>query len=94
MRLSGDQVKQGIFHPNQLVRSIALRHFSKPLSQDPTTMSLAIQAFDMHGWDQAFELVWEIGELVQTEDTLLWLSPILPRVHSLGHLDGLLDFVE
>lgn len=80
MRLTPDQVKQGILNPSLLVRSMALRYFSESFSTDPTVMPCAVQALQRHGWDQAFEPVWEVGKLVQTEETLLWFIDELNRL--------------
>ena len=50
MRLSAEQVKQGIVHPERIVRDCALRYFSESISGDPTAMPLAIQAIEACGW--------------------------------------------
>ena len=50
MRLTADQVKQGIQHPERLVRDAAVRYFSQAFSNDPTVMPLAIKAVETHGW--------------------------------------------
>jgi hypothetical protein len=46
MRLTDDQIKQGIIHPEQLVRDVAVRYFSESFSSDPTVMPLVIQAIE------------------------------------------------
>ena len=73
MRLTADQVKQGVLHPERLVRDATVRYFSQAFSDDPTVMPLAIKAVEIHGWADAFEFSWEIGRLAQTEETLVWL---------------------
>ncbi len=80
MKLSADQVKQGILSPEQLVRDVALRYFSESFSPDPTIMPLAIQAIETYGWKEAFHLTHSLSDLVQTEDTLLWLIDQLNRL--------------
>ena len=80
MRLTTDQVKQGILHPEQLVRDVALRHFTESFSPDPTIMPLAIQAIQTYGWEEAFRLAHGLSDLVQTEETFLWLIDQLNRL--------------
>jgi hypothetical protein len=79
MRLTTDQVKEGIVHPERLVRDAAVRYFAQAFSDDPTVMPLAIKAVETHGWADAFEFSWEIGHLAQTEETLVWLMDQLGR---------------
>jgi hypothetical protein len=80
MRLSSEQVKQGILHPDKRVRDDAVHYFSGSFSQDPTVMPAAIQAIEKYGWqhgisDHAF------GEgLVQTEESIVWLLTETRRV--------------
>ena len=81
MRLSAEQVKQGIVHPERIVRDCAIRYFSESFSDDPTVMPLAIQAIETHGWDDAFEYHHCLDHLVQTEETLLWL---IDRLNKMG----------
>jgi len=81
MRLSAEQVKHGIVHPERIVRDCALRYFSESFSDDPTVMPPAIQAIETHGWDDAFEYHHLLDHLAQTEDTLLWL---IDRLNTMG----------
>jgi hypothetical protein len=80
MKLSAEQVRQGIVHPEQVVRDCALRYFSESFSDDPTVMPLAIQAIETYGWNDAFEYHQFLDHLAQTEDTLLWLIDRLNRM--------------
>jgi hypothetical protein len=80
MRLTAQQVKQGIVHPDQTVRDVAVRYFGESFSDDPTVMPLAIRAIETYGWEDAFEYLSCIGDLAQTEDTLLWLVSRLNRM--------------
>ena len=91
MRLSVEQVKQGIVHPERIVRGCALRYFSESFSDDQEVMPLAIQAVEAHGWDNAFEHPHCLGDLAQTEETLLWMIDRLntvgrPRAHKQAEL--------
>lgn len=72
MRLPEDAIKQGILHPEQLVRDAAVQYFADSFSDDPTVMPLAIQAIADYGWEDGFESFTHFAELAQTEDTLLW----------------------
>ncbi|MGB2822655.1 MAG: hypothetical protein WBF17_16845, partial [Phycisphaerae bacterium] len=80
MRLTADEVKQGLLHPEQLVRDAALRYFSESFSRDPSVMPLAIQAVETCGWDDAFEFASCLRDLVQTEQTFGWLIDQMKRV--------------
>lgn len=79
MRLTEHQIKQGILHSDQMVRDVAVRYFSESFSEDPTIMSLAIQAIETHGWEDAFRFSHTLGDLIQTEETLVWLIDQLNR---------------
>ena len=70
MRLTDDQIKQGIIHPEQLVREVAVRYFSESFSSDPTVMPLVIQAIETYGWENVFHLPSAMAGLPQTDDTL------------------------
>ena len=71
MRLTEEQIKRGILHPERMARDVAVRYFTNSFSDDPTIMPLAIQAVETHGWENAF-LYHSLTNLAQTEDTLLW----------------------
>jgi hypothetical protein len=78
MRLSQEQIKRGILHPERLARDVALRYFTNSFSDDPTVMPLAIQAVETYGWEEAF-LFHTLAGIAQTEDTLLWVIDQLNR---------------
>jgi hypothetical protein len=80
MRLSSEQVKQGLLHSDREIRSEAVYYFSRSYSRDSTVLPLAIQAIEQFGWEQAFESYTFLGDLVQTDATLLWF---------IGKLEGL-----
>ena len=81
MILSAEEVKQGIVHPEKLVRDASLRYFGESFSLDPTVMPLALQAIDRYGWDNAFECHYLLDRLAQTDETLLWL---IDRLNKMG----------
>jgi len=73
MRLQANRVKQLILHDDQDVREAAVYYFSRSYSNDPSIMPLAIQVIEQHGWDEAFEFYSFMEDLVQTDETVLWL---------------------
>ena len=79
MRLSEDQVKQGILHPEQFVRDIAAQYFAGSFSDDPTVMPLVVEAIKTYGWLDAFEFFSSFADLAQIEETLLWFIDELDR---------------
>ncbi|MEI7837812.1 MAG: SEC-C metal-binding domain-containing protein [Planctomycetota bacterium] len=80
MRLTDSQIKQGIVHPEVVVRNVALPYFADSLRDDPSVMPLVIQAIETHGWDDAFTFMHHVPELTQTEDSVLWLIDQLNRM--------------
>jgi hypothetical protein len=46
MRVSPEQIKQGILHPAQEVRDASIFYFADSFSDDPTIMPLVIQAIE------------------------------------------------
>jgi hypothetical protein len=73
MRLQEEQVKQAILSPDRDVRDAAVYYFSRSFSQDAGVMPLAIQAIEQYGKDNAFEIYSFLDDLVQTDETVLWL---------------------
>jgi len=72
MRLTPEQIKQGILHPAEDVRDASVYYFADCFSADSSIMPLAIQAIEEHGWDDAFGMYAFLQNLVQTEETLIW----------------------
>lgn len=79
MRLTPNQIKQGVLHPEQEVRDAAVYYFAGSSSTDPTIMPLVVQAIEEHGWDSAFGMYSFLERLFQTEDTLIWTIEQLRR---------------
>ena len=73
MRLTELQIKQAILHEDQDVREAAVYYFSRSYSSDPGIMPLAIQAIEQYGWENAFHIFSFMDNLVQTDETVLWL---------------------
>jgi hypothetical protein len=73
MRLTPDQIKQGIKHSARSVRNASIAYFADSFNTDPDIMPLIIQAVEEHGWDDAFDFCYLIQRLPQTEATVLWL---------------------
>ena len=72
MRLTTDQIKQGILHPTQEVRDASVYYFTDCYSTDSEIMHLTVQTIDKFGWDDAFGMYSFLQHLVQTEETLSW----------------------
>ena len=49
MRLTEDQIKQGLLHPERLVRDCAARYFADSFSDNPTLMPLVVEAVETYG---------------------------------------------
>jgi hypothetical protein len=80
VRLSQDQIKQGILHPEPMVRDVAVWYFTRSLSTDPTVMPLVIRDIEARGWEGAFRFPNFLADLAQTEETLLWVIDQLNRM--------------
>ena len=72
MRLSEEQVKQGLLHEDPQVRFAALEYFAQAFSRDTTIMPVVIEAFQRFGRNHAFPFVHPIAELAQTPETIAW----------------------
>jgi hypothetical protein len=83
MRLTADQVKQAILSDDRDVREAAVYYFARSYSDDPGIMPLAIQAIEQHGWKETFKAYSFIQNLVQTDDTVLWLIDQIKQIDQL-----------
>ena len=52
--LTEADIKQGILHPEQLVRCACAEYFTTTHSNDASIVPLVIQAIETYGWDDAF----------------------------------------
>jgi hypothetical protein len=73
MRLSDDKIKQGILHPERLVRDAAVTYFSRSYSQDQTVMPVVVQTVEKYGWEDTFSVASAIEGLVLNDDTIRWV---------------------
>ena len=73
MRLSTEQVRAGVMHPDQEVHSEAVHYFVGEFSQDPAIMPLVIQAIETYGFANAFRAYYFLDSLVQIDETVRWL---------------------
>jgi hypothetical protein len=73
MRLTEGQIKQAILHEDQDVREAAVYYFARSYSSDPGIMPLAIQAIEKIGSENAFHIYSFLDDLVQNDETVLWL---------------------
>lgn len=72
MRLSVEQIKQGVLHPSREVRDACISYFAYSYSDDREIMPLAIQAMDQYGLEDAFGAHFFFARLTQTEESLDW----------------------
>ncbi len=87
MRLSEDQIKQAILHPETPVSRLALNYFSRSFCQDKTVMPLVIEAGENLSERENFHFVYEATELPQTERTIQWCMEKLDQ--KLGETDNI-----
>lgn len=74
MRLSDDQLKAAIVHPNVVVRTAALRSFHYSQRQHPDLLPTAIRAVEQHGWDAFLGRATEFEKLQITDiNSYLWV---------------------
>ena len=84
MRLTTDEVKRAILHNDRDVREAAVYYFARSFSEDASIMPLAIKAIEQHGWANAFQQYPFIQNLVQTDDTVVWL---IDQIKKFGRLE-------
>ncbi len=73
MRLSLDQIRQAILHPDWEVRDVALGHFQKSFSADAGAMPMLIEAVEKYGWAEACSPYILFRPLAQSAETVAWL---------------------
>jgi len=73
MRLSADQIRQGILHPEWEVRDMALSYFKESFSSDAAVMPRLVEAVGMYGWAEACSPYTLYRFLEQNEETVRWL---------------------
>jgi hypothetical protein len=78
MRLSVEEIKAAILHPDLEVREAAVFYFSKSHSDDPAVMPLVIEAVKRYGLDAFFTYSFLIG-LSHTTESVAWL------IHQIEH---------
>src|SRR5579872_1074227 len=82
MRLSVDQIKQGLLHPEWGVREMSLIYFQQSFSADAGVMPCVIEAVEKYGWDEAYFPYYGHEPLVQTDATVAWLIDQLKRTNA------------
>ena len=79
-KITESDIKQGILHPEQLVRCACAEYFTTTRSNDASIQPLVIQAIETYGWDDAFgPLFTPFTNLVQTDETFLWFVSELEK---------------
>lgn len=79
MRLSEQNIKARIVHPEEEVRLVAAGYFANSFSRDDTVMPRVIQAVEHYGRETAFCMLRDAEHLTQTPATLDWLMAELRR---------------
>jgi hypothetical protein len=91
MRLSMDQVKQGLCHDNLNVRERCLRYFAGMLSDDTSIMRVVTSIIDERG-KGAFEFFHDIKNLAQDDVTIQWVIGNLREFPDFFHDRNIIDF--
>lgn len=86
MRLSADQLKQAICHPDQDVREAVIFYFARSFTADETVLPLVIEAIERYGRVQAFPFYTFMANLPLNDATLPWLLSELS--HGEEEVDG------
>jgi hypothetical protein len=73
MRLSVDQIRQGVAHPEWDVRDMAVDYFRQSFSTDAEVVPRLIEAVEKFGWMDACSPYRFYRPLQQSEATLRWL---------------------
>ena len=79
MRLTEDQVRQALQHPDKDVRFAALQYFAKSYSRNPAIMPDVIGLVETLGPKDAFRYSFPISDLAQTDETIIWAVKWLQR---------------
>jgi hypothetical protein len=72
-RLSDEQIKHGMLHPDADVRFACLHYFADCHSRDDSVMTVVIEALERFGRTEAFTYTHPIAGLAQTEGTVRWV---------------------
>jgi hypothetical protein len=91
MRLTAEQVRQGLLHDDQGVRQQCLEYFTDMRSRDETVMPIVTQVIDARGRD-AFEYFHRIDQLAQTDGTIEWLIRSLRQIRKFFADEMISDF--
>jgi len=72
MRLTDDQFRQGLLHPNDGVRRLALEHFAESSTTDPAVTATALEAIAKYGPHDFLVHAPGIADLPQTAESVRW----------------------
>jgi SEC-C motif len=72
MRVTEDQVRRALQHPDKQVRFAAVQYFAQSYSRNPAIMPDVIELVERFGPKNAFAYSFPIADLAQTEDTIAW----------------------
>ena len=91
MRLTAEQVRQGLLHDDLGVRQQCLKYFTDMWSRDESVMPIVTQVIDARGLD-AFEYFHAIDHLALTDATIEWVICSLRQSTQLFKNRGTFDF--
>jgi hypothetical protein len=80
MRLTVEQVRQGLCHEDPLVRSFVLLWQRNRRPRDAAAMPMALEALARYGTYDCFEHVYPLAELTQTPASIAWALEQLASV--------------
>ena len=72
MRLTDEQIRQGVLHPDVLARDVVLDYFGQSFSDDEAVLPLSLRAAEQYGEEDAFLFPHKLASLAQTAETLDW----------------------
>jgi len=73
MRLSENNIKSAILHPEAGTRRRAVEYFAQSFSHDQSVMPLVVQAFQEYGWKNNKWLLGDTRKLPQSDSTIRWI---------------------
>jgi hypothetical protein len=74
MRAPESRIKEAILHPENEIRTSAVKYFAGQPGHDQSVMPLVIEAVEKYSRDEAFSILRAADELPQTEAAVRWLT--------------------
>ncbi len=79
MRLSADQIREGLMHPNEGVRRLALGYFADAHTSDPAVTATALEGIARYGPHEFLVYTPGLADLPQTADSVRWAVDALAK---------------